>query len=77
MMTPASLKLELPPVEPFDLELLPRSLRPLVRDVSERMQAPADFMAAAAVVELAASIGRRAFMQPKALDTTWRVVPNL
>jgi len=41
------------------------------------MQAPADFMAAAAVVELAASIGRRAFMQPKALDTTWRVVPNL
>src|SRR6185437_11937216 len=74
---PASLKLELPPVEPFDLELLPRSLRPLVRDVSERMQAPADFMAAAAVVGLAASIGRRAFMQPKALDTTWRVVPNL
>lgn len=74
---PASLGDELPPVAPFDPELLPSSLRPLVEDISDRMQAPADFAATAAIVTLAGCVNRRAFIIPKKDDTTWRVTPNL
>jgi hypothetical protein len=44
---PASLKGELPPVEPFSEDLLPASLRPLVCDIADRMQTPLDYPAAA------------------------------
>jgi len=67
---------ELPPVPVLDLELLPDSLRPLVEDVSERMQAPPEYAAAATIVSLAGSVGRRAAIQPKVHDN-WRVIPNL
>ena len=60
---PALLGDELLPVPAFDLELLPSSLRPLVSDVSERMQTPPDYAAAAAVVALAGCVGRRARIQ--------------
>ncbi|MGA3212505.1 MAG: YfjI family protein [Terriglobales bacterium] len=68
---------ELPAVEGFDLALLPKSLRPLVADVAERMQVPPDFPAAAALLSLACATGRRATIQPKAVDDSWVVVPNL
>jgi hypothetical protein len=68
---------ELPAVQPFDLVLLPESLRPLVKDVSERMQVPMDYPAVAAVLCIAGVTNRRATIQPKAEDTSWVVVPNL
>ena len=74
---PAPLGDELLPVPPFDLELLPTSFRPLVADISERMQAPADYAAAAAIVALAGCVNRRALIFPKHEDTSWGVVPNL
>ncbi|HEV2521804.1 MAG TPA: DUF3987 domain-containing protein [Candidatus Acidoferrales bacterium] len=74
---PAPLGDDLQPVPVFDLRLLPSSLRPLVSDVSERMQTPIDFAVAAAVVALAGCVGRRANIQPKANDTSWVVVPNI
>lgn len=74
---PASLGDELPPVQNFKLELLPACFRPIVEDISERMQTPLDYAAAAAVVALAGCVGRRAAMQPKAHDDSWSVVPNL
>ena len=74
---PAPLGDELPPVQSFDLELLPSCFRALVEDVSERMQAPPDFAAGAAVVTLAGCVNRRAAIHPKAADNSWRVVPNL
>src|SRR5258708_30516164 len=40
---PAPLQPELPLVEALELEFVPESMRAVVRDVSERMQAPADF----------------------------------
>ena len=40
---PSPLGDELPPVQNFSLEFLPSSLRPLVEDLSERMQTPPDF----------------------------------
>jgi hypothetical protein len=74
---PASLGETLPPVQALKLDLLPDSLRPLIEDVSERMQTPPDSPAAAAVVALAGCVNRRARMQPKAYDDSWSVVLNL
>src|ERR1035441_4459876 len=68
---------ELPPVQACDLPLLPRSLRPLVEDTAERMQVPLDYPAVMAVLCLAGVTNRRATIQPKAVDTSWVVVPNL
>ena len=68
---------ELPAVQAFDLALLPETLRPLVEDTAELMQVPLDYPAAAAVLCLAGVTSRRATIQPKALDASWTVVPNL
>ena len=73
---PQSLGSELLPVEPFSLEFVPSSLRPMIDDISERMQAPPDFSAAGAVVSLAGCVNRRGAIRPKRLDT-WEVIPNL
>ena len=67
----------LPDVAQFDLELMPESFRPLVKDVAERMQVPLDFPAVAAIATLAGVTNRRAVIQPKRNDHTWTVVPNL
>ena len=67
---------ELPPVQSFDIELMPASLRPLVEDTAERMQVPLDYPAALAVLALGGMTNRRARIQPKAADTSWVVVPN-
>jgi Protein of unknown function (DUF3987) len=68
---------ELPKVPVFDDGLLPASLQPLVRDVSERMQTPIDFPAVTALGTLAGMCQRRARIQPKTRDHSWIVVPNL
>jgi putative DNA primase/helicase len=73
---PEKLGEELPPVPAFDADLLPASLRPMVEDVADRMQVPLDFPAVVCVSTLAGLCGRRALMQPKALDS-WLIVPNL
>jgi hypothetical protein len=41
---------ELPPVAPFETALLPEALRAGVADISDRMQTPPDFAAAAGVL---------------------------
>jgi hypothetical protein len=65
------------PVEPFDPHILPESLRPLTSDVSERMQTPPDFAAAATLVTLAGSVNRRALVRPKQSDFSWEIPSNL
>ncbi|MGH8291156.1 MAG: YfjI family protein [Steroidobacteraceae bacterium] len=66
----------LPPVEPFDYDLLPPVLRRRVEDIAERMQCPPDFPAVTMLVVLASVIGRRLGIAPKRADD-WIVVPNL
>lgn len=73
---PTALPDSLPPVAPFDAELLPLALRPWVMDIAHRMQCPPDFPAVASLVALSSLIGARAVVQPKARDN-WQVVPNL
>lgn len=73
---PTPLPDALPPVQPFDAELMPNALRPWVMDIAHRMQCPPDFPAVAALVAASSLIGARAVVQPKARDD-WQVVPNL
>src|SRR5262249_26290194 len=74
---PESLETALPDVDAFDMNLLPPSIRPRIVDISERMQAPIDFPAAAFVTALGGAIGRRAVIQPKELDDEWIEIPNI
>jgi hypothetical protein len=67
----------LPPVEKFEFDLVPISFRPMIEDISERMQIPPDFAAAAAVVALAGCVNRRAVILPKQEDDSWLITPNL
>ena len=73
---PVPLPDALPPVAPFDPELLPEALRGWVADIAHRMQCPPDFPAVGAVVAISSLIGALAVVAPKARDD-WRVVPNL
>ena len=74
---PDAVPINYTPVEPFDLHILPESLRPLVEDVSERMQTPPDFAAAAGLVALAGCVNRRALVRPKQSDFSWELPLNL
>lgn len=73
---PIPLPAGLPPVAPFDENLLPVELRPWVMDIANRMQCPPDFPAVAAIVCAGAVIGRQIGIRPKRRDD-WLVVPNL
>jgi Protein of unknown function (DUF3987) len=66
----------LPSVAAFDFALLPGPLREWIKDISERMQVPADFLATGAVVVAASLVGRKIGIYPKRFDD-WLVVPNL
>lgn len=66
----------LPPVAPFDAQLLPKALRGWIVDIAERMQCPPDFPAVGVITALSGLIGARAVVAPKQHDD-WRVVPNL
>jgi len=74
---PAPIGGALPPVKAFSEDLLPDSLRPLVADVSRRMQVAPDCPGVVTMLALAGTVSRRARIQPKARDTDWEVIPNL
>ena len=63
---PTPLPNALPPVQPFDAELLPVALRAWVMDIAHLMQCPPDFPAVGAIATLSSLIGRRHVIQPKA-----------
>lgn len=73
---PIPLPSDRPPVPSFNFDLLPSALEPWIRDIALRMQCAADFLFAAAMVALAAVIGRRVAIRPKRFDS-WLVVVNL
>ncbi len=64
------------PVEPFNPLQLPMPFMDYIYDVSERQQAPLDFVAVAALCGLAALIGNGVRIAPKQHDD-WKIVPNL
>jgi putative DNA primase/helicase len=67
---------DMPPVQAFDLALMPDSLRAWIKDIAELMQSPTDFPAISAIVALSSLIGAKAVIQPKQ-KTDWQIRPNL
>ncbi len=74
--TPEKIQAPLPVAAEFNLDHLPALLRPWVRDITERMQCPVDFVAVASLVVFSSVVGARCGIRPKRLDN-WTVVPNL
>jgi len=73
---PEPIETTLLPVEKLPPEIIPGPFREWVVDVSHRMQAPLDFIAAAVMVMAGAVIGAGCGIKPKRKDN-WLVVPNL
>lgn len=73
---PEEIREELRPVQPLSPTMLPEPLRDWLVDVSYRMQAPLDFVAAAALVVTGAVVGAGCGIRPKTKDD-WLVIPNL
>ena len=73
---PEALPEALPPVQKFDLDLLPDALRDWIADIAHRMQQPPDYAAVSAMVALSSLIGARTVIKPKQRDD-WEVVPNM
>ena len=72
---PSELPASLRPVAPFDFHFLPETIVPWVRDISDRMQCPADFVAVSAITALGAALGRKIGVRPQR-QTDWFEVPN-
>lgn len=73
---PVPLPNQLPPVAPFDADLLPDAIQAWIMDVAERLQCPPDFPAVGAMVALSSVIGRRIGVRPKQRDD-WTEAANL
>ncbi|MHA3026741.1 YfjI family protein [Chromohalobacter israelensis] len=76
MPSPRPLPDSLPPVVPFDPEMLPGAIRDYVMDVAQRQQSAPEYCAVVALVGLAGVVGRKVLMRPKRYDD-WTVTPNL
>lgn len=63
------------PVEAFDFDLLPATLRPWAQDICERVQCAPDFVAVGIMTGLGALIGRKLGIRPQA-RTDWTATAN-
>lgn len=73
---PQALPPKLPPVAPFDVEILPDALRPFVVDTTTRLGCPIEFCAVAAMTTAGALLGRAVGLAPKGKDP-WIEFANL
>lgn len=73
---PLPLPPQTPPVDAFDVTMLPKAFQPWIADVAERLQCPMDFPAVGAMIAAAGIVGRKIAIRPQR-NTPWQVVPNL
>lgn len=73
---PAPLPDVLPPVTPFDPEVLPDAFRAFVADVATRMSCPIEYPAVAVMQQFSVVVGRRLGIRLKRRDN-WTIAPNL
>jgi putative DNA primase/helicase len=73
---PRPVTVELLPVPILDPAMLPVPFRGWLADGAERMGAPLDYSAVAALVAVASVVGRRLHIRPKRHDD-WTVCPNV
>ncbi|WNC69946.1 YfjI family protein [Thalassotalea nanhaiensis] len=73
---PRELPSSRPDVQPFDYDLLPKTIADFVRDTAARQQCPPDFIAVTALCGLSGVLGNKAYIYPKQNDN-WKIIPNL
>ncbi len=75
--TPLKLiKKDLSPVSDLELELIPEPYQVWLKDISERMQCPLDYVAIGSLIVSSSLIGAGCSIRPKSQDS-WTVIPNL
>ena len=74
-MTKQPLDDELPEVQPFELELLPKAFQAYAEDCAELMQVPLEFIGVPLMAFAGSTIGRQAGVFPQRL-TKWVEFPN-
>ncbi len=72
---PIRLTSALPPVPPFDLDMLPKSFVGFVTDTAKRMQTPPDFLAVSSLGNSSAMVGSKYGIHPKQNDD-WVIIPT-
>ena len=73
---PEPLPADMPAVPAFNFDCLPETLRPRIKDISERMQCPPDFPAVATIIGAGSVLGRKIGIRPKRHDD-WLEIANL
>jgi hypothetical protein len=73
---PQPLPNDLPPVDKFDVDILPKAFHAAIGDIAHRLQCPIDYPAVAMMIALATVVGRQLAIRPKRADD-WEVAPNL
>jgi len=76
-IAPQKLPPDLKPVLKLDLAWLPNSFAPAVQDISDRLQCPPDYLAAAMICAAGAIVGNRVGICPREFDDSWVVHPAL
>lgn len=74
--SPQPLRMRLRPVPPLPPEIIPRPFRPWLQDIAERMSCPLEYPTVAAIIAVAAIVGRKCGIKPKQFDN-WPVIPNI
>jgi hypothetical protein len=74
---PMPLEKGLAPAPTFNFDMLPRVFVDFVRDSSERMGVPADYIAVPLMLSAAAALGSGWVVCPKAMDKGWKETPVL
>ena len=77
LTTPQKLPPDLKPVPKLDLSLLPDALGAAVEDISDRLQCPPDYLAAAMICAAGAIVGNRVGICPREFDDSWVEHPAL
>lgn len=73
---PQKITESLPKVPPFNVGLLPKRLRELVSDISERISSPIEYAAVSVMVALGSAIGTRIHCKPYQ-NSNWLVPANI
>jgi hypothetical protein len=74
--TPQAIEGALPPVAPYDPEMMPLAFRDWIADTVHRMQCPPDYLATTLVTVCGSLIGSRCAVKPKQRDK-WPVLANV
>ena len=74
--SPRPLVMRLRPIPPLPPAIIPAPFRDWLQDIADRISCPIEYPAVAAIIAVAAVVGRKCGIKPKQFDD-WLSVPNL